>query len=106
LARFEFESGIVLFCFSFTFVLFGESCLLVSCCAGFRCGMTCSDEDRGRSRRPGAEDRGWSHRSGIRWPGSREVGWRRVRSAPDTWRLGMQVSWLSLKTKVVEGFPV
>jgi hypothetical protein len=23
--------------------------------------MTCSDEDRGRSRRLGAEDRGWSH---------------------------------------------
>jgi hypothetical protein len=30
LARFEFESGIVSFCFSFTFVLFGESCLLIS----------------------------------------------------------------------------
>ena len=46
--------------------------------------MACSDEDCGRSRRPGAEDRGWSYRSGTRWPGSREVGWRRVRSAPDT----------------------
>jgi hypothetical protein len=34
LTRFEFESGIVLFCFSFTFVLFGESRLLVSWCAG------------------------------------------------------------------------
>jgi hypothetical protein len=33
--------------------------------------MACSDEDRGRSRRPGAEDRGWSHRSGTRWPGGR-----------------------------------
>jgi hypothetical protein len=33
--------------------------------------MTCSDEDRGRSRRPSAEDRGWSHRSGTQWPGSR-----------------------------------
>jgi hypothetical protein len=33
--------------------------------------MTCSDEDRGRSRRPGAEDRGWSHRLGTRWPGGR-----------------------------------
>jgi hypothetical protein len=29
--------------------------------------MACSDEDRGRSRRPGAEDRGWSHRSDTRW---------------------------------------
>jgi hypothetical protein len=53
---FEFEYGIVLFCFSFIFVSFGESCLLVSWCAGGRCGMVCSDEDHGRSRRPGAED--------------------------------------------------
>jgi hypothetical protein len=62
--------------------------------------MTCSDEDRGRSRRPGAEDQGLSHRSDTRWPDDREVGWRRVRSATDTWRLGACVSWLSLKTKV------
>jgi hypothetical protein len=74
--------------------------LLVSWCAGGRCGMTCSDEDRGRGRRPGAEDQGWSHRSGTRWPGGREVGWCRVRSAPGMWRLGAWVSWLSLKTKV------
>jgi hypothetical protein len=71
---FEFESGIVLFCFSFTFVSFRESCLLVSLCAGGRCGMTCSDKDRDRSKRPGTEDRGWSHRLGTRWPGDREVG--------------------------------
>jgi hypothetical protein len=57
----------VLFCF-FIFVSFGESRLLVSWCAGDRCGLACSDEDRGRSRRPGVEDRGWSHRSGTRWP--------------------------------------
>jgi hypothetical protein len=50
LVRFEFESGIVSFCFSFTFVSFGESRLLVSWCAGGRCGMTCNDEDCGRSR--------------------------------------------------------
>jgi hypothetical protein len=30
--------------------------LLVSCCTGGRCGMACSDEDRGRRTRPGAED--------------------------------------------------
>jgi hypothetical protein len=35
-----------------------ESCLLVSWCVGGRCGMTGSDEDYGRSRRPSAEDRG------------------------------------------------
>jgi hypothetical protein len=100
LARFEFESGIVLFCFSFIFVSLGESCLLVTWCAGGRSGMACSDEDRGRSRRPGAEDRRWSHRSGTRWSGDREVGWRRVRSAPYMWRQGVRVSRLSLKTKV------
>jgi hypothetical protein len=62
--------------------------------------MTCSDEDRGRSRRTGAEDREWSHMSDTRWPGGREVGWRRVRSAPGTSRLGARIFWLSLKTKV------
>jgi hypothetical protein len=97
---FEFESGIILFYFSFTFVSFGESRLLVSWCAGGRCGMACSDEDCGRSRRPGAEDRGWSHWSCTRWLGDRDVRWRRVRSAPDTWRVEARVSWLSLKTKV------
>jgi hypothetical protein len=34
--------------------------LLVSWCVGDRCGMEGSDEDCGRSRRPGVEDRGWS----------------------------------------------
>jgi hypothetical protein len=69
--RFEFESRIVLFYFSFTLVSFGKSRLLVSWCAGGRCGMTCNDEDRGRSRRSGAEYRGWSHMSGTQWPGGR-----------------------------------
>jgi hypothetical protein len=84
LARFEFKSMIVLFYFYFIFVSFGKSRLLVSWCAGDSCGMVCSDEDRGRSSRPGTEDRGWSYRSGTQWPGGREVGWRRVRSAPGT----------------------
>jgi hypothetical protein len=35
--------------------------LLVSWCIGGRCDMAGSDEDHGRSRRPGAEDRGWSN---------------------------------------------
>jgi hypothetical protein len=35
--------------------------LLVSWCAGDRCGMTGSDEDRGISRRPSVEDWGWSN---------------------------------------------
>jgi hypothetical protein len=40
--------------------LYAESFLLVSWCAGGRCDMVGSNEDRGRSKRPGAEDRGWS----------------------------------------------
>jgi hypothetical protein len=71
---FEFEFKTVLFCFSFTFVSFGESRLLVSWCAGGRCDMPCNDEDHGRSIRPGAEDQKWSHMSGTRWSGEREVG--------------------------------
>jgi hypothetical protein len=35
--------------------------------------MTGSDDDHGRSRRPDAEDWGWSHRSGTRWLDDREV---------------------------------
>jgi hypothetical protein len=66
--------------------------LLVSWCAGGKCGMTYSDEDHGRSRRSGAEDQRWSHRLGTRWPAGREVGWRRVWSALGTWRLGTRVS--------------
>jgi hypothetical protein len=84
LARFEFKSGIVLFLFFFIFSSFEESRLLVSWCAGGRCDIAYNDEDRGTSRRTGAEDRGWSHRSGTRVPGGREVGWCRVRSAPGT----------------------
>jgi hypothetical protein len=85
-------------CFTFILVLFWESCLLVPWCAGGRCGIMDRDEDRDRSRRPGVEDRGWSHRSGTRWSDDREVGWHRVRSAPCIWRRGVHVSCLSLKT--------
>jgi hypothetical protein len=84
--RFEFESKTVSFVLLFIFVTFGESCLLVSWCAGGMCGMACSDEDHGKNRRPGVEDRGWSHRSGTRWLGDQEVGWCCVRSAPCMWR--------------------
>jgi hypothetical protein len=77
--------------------------LLVSWCAGDRCDMTCNDEDRGMSRRPGADDRGWSHRSGTRVPDGRVAS---CAVCPGTWRLEARVYWLSLKTKVVEGFPV
>jgi hypothetical protein len=84
----------------FILISFGESCLLVSWCAGGRNDMVGNDEDRGRSRRPGAKDQGWSHMSGTQWSNDRGVRWRRVRSAPCTWRWVARVSWLSLKTKV------
>jgi hypothetical protein len=84
--RFEFESVIVSFYFSFIFVSLGELCLLVSWCVGGRCGMTCSYEDHNRSRRHGVEDQGWTHMSGTRWSDDLEDGWRHVRSAPYTWR--------------------
>jgi hypothetical protein len=74
--------------------------MLVSWGAGDRCDRACSDEDHGKSRKPDAEDWGWSHMSGTRWPGDREVGWHRVQYAPCTWRRGAQISWLRLKTKV------
>jgi hypothetical protein len=51
--------------FTFIFVSCGESRLLISWCVGGRCGMVGSDKDRGRSRRPGAEDRGWSSTSWV-----------------------------------------
>jgi hypothetical protein len=91
------DSSVVL---PFTFGSFEESCLFVSWCAADRCDMICSDENRDRNKRLGAKDRGWSHRSDTLWPGDRDVGWRCVRSAPCTWRLGAWVSWLSLKIKV------
>jgi hypothetical protein len=50
---FEFESKIF-HCFIFIFVSYGESLLLVSWCVGGMCGMAGNDEDRARSRRPGA----------------------------------------------------
>jgi hypothetical protein len=59
LPRFKFKSGTFRWVLPTNFVSCGESCLLISQCAGGRCGMVGSDEDRGRSRRPGAEDRGW-----------------------------------------------
>ncbi len=61
--RFEFEYGTACL-FYLYFISFGESRLLVSWCAGDKCGIARGDDDRGRSRRPGVEDRRWSHKSG------------------------------------------
>jgi hypothetical protein len=40
-------------------ILVGESCWLVLWCASNKCDMAGSDEDHGRSRRPGADHWGW-----------------------------------------------
>jgi hypothetical protein len=50
-------------------ILCGESCLLVLWCADDKCDMAGSNEDHGRSRRHGAEDRGWSSTGWVlgRW---------------------------------------
>jgi hypothetical protein len=72
---FEFESGTFLWFYLYLSSC-GESCLLFSWCAGDRCSMVSSDEDRGRSRRPGAEDRRWS---GI----GRVLGGRTIRRSGD-----------------------
>jgi hypothetical protein len=57
--RFEFESGTFPWFYAIIFVSCEESRLLVSWCVGDKCDMAGSDQDLGRSRRPGAEDRGW-----------------------------------------------
>jgi hypothetical protein len=64
---------------SFTFILVscGESRLLVSWCAGSRCDMTGNNENLGRSRRPGVEDRGWSSIGRV-------LGGRTIRRPGDT----------------------
>jgi hypothetical protein len=53
-------------------ILVGESRLLISWCAGDRYDMADSDKNRGRSRRPGTEDRRWSNISRIL--GDRMIG--------------------------------
>jgi hypothetical protein len=53
-------------------ILCGESHLLVSWCVGDRCDMAGSNEDLGRSRRPGAEDRRWSSTGQVL--GGRTIG--------------------------------
>jgi hypothetical protein len=84
----------------------GESCLLVSWCAGDRCDMVSSDEDHGRSRRPSAEDRGWSSTGRV-------LGGRMIERSGDAMcglhcAQGDEECWfLGLASKLVaSGFPV
>jgi hypothetical protein len=60
---FEFESG--KFWWFYPVILCGESRLLILWCACDRCDMVGSDENRGRSRRPGVEDQGWSNTAWV-----------------------------------------
>jgi hypothetical protein len=69
---FEFKFGTIRWFYPIIFVSCGESWLLVSWCVSDRCDMVGSDENLGRSRRPGAEDRGWS--STGRVLGGRTIG--------------------------------
>jgi hypothetical protein len=61
------------------FVSCEETHLLVSWCVGDRCGMAGNDEDRGRSRRLGAEDWEWLSigrvLSGRTIERSKSLGW-------------------------------
>jgi hypothetical protein len=68
MSTFEFESG-TLRCFYLYLCIVWRiafACLMVC-----MCGMTGSDDDRGRSRRPGVKDRGWSVTSRV--PGGRTI---------------------------------
>jgi hypothetical protein len=62
-----FNSNLRYFGGSTTFILVscGESCLFISWYVGDRYYMAGSDEDHGKSRKPGAENWGWSHGSGT-----------------------------------------
>jgi hypothetical protein len=75
--------------------------LYVSCYAGGRCGMACNNEDRGRGRRPDAEDRRRLHRLGTH-------GWAIERSGgtvcslhracgDEEHRVTLRVVWRSFK---------
>jgi hypothetical protein len=97
LARFEFKSGVVSFCFVFLLPLFhleNRVCLSRGVqVAGAAWRAVTRTVAGDLVQRTGDGGTG-------RVLGGRAVGWRRVRSAPGTWRLGARVSLLSLKTKV------
>jgi hypothetical protein len=100
LARFEFESGIVLFCFPLP-LFHSENRVCLS--RGVQvAGAAWRAVTRTVAGVGDLVQRTGDGRTGqvLGGPGGREVGWRRVRSAPGTWRLEARVSWLSLKTKV------
>jgi hypothetical protein len=61
LSRFEFKFRTVSVVLLHLSCSCGESCLLISWCAGDRCGMVDSDKDCGRSMRPSVKDRRWLH---------------------------------------------
>jgi hypothetical protein len=58
LPRFEFKSRKLRWFYPYLSCV--ENCVCLSWCACDRCDIAGSDEDRGRSRRAGVDDRGWS----------------------------------------------
>jgi hypothetical protein len=62
----------LMFEFKFGTIRWFYPIIFVSWCVSDRCDMVGSDENLGRSRRPGAEDRGWS--STGRVLGGRTIG--------------------------------
>jgi hypothetical protein len=79
---------------------FSGSTLLFVPCAGDRCGMAGGDEDRGRNRRLGAEDRGCSS-TGVVLDGRTIEGLSdAICGLHHAHRQGARVSGFSHKTKV------
>jgi hypothetical protein len=70
MSRFEFESG-TFFGGSTTIPMFVWR-IVFACLVVCRCDMAGSDEDHGRNRRPGVEDRGWSSTGWV--PGGWAIG--------------------------------
>jgi hypothetical protein len=99
--RFEFEFGTVSFSFSFTFVsLENHVCLSHGVQVASAAWRAATRIVAGVGDLVQRTEDGRTGRVLGGGPGDREVGWRRVRSAPCTWRREARVSWLSLKTKV------
>jgi hypothetical protein len=66
LGHFDYFTFIICFVWKITF-----ACLVV---CRWQVQHDDNDKDRGKSRTPDADDRGWSRRSSTRWLDDREVG--------------------------------
>jgi hypothetical protein len=81
-----------------------QSCLLVSWCVGDRCDIAGSDEDRGRSRRPGVEDQEWSTTCRwVSWFGPRN---RQLWFSDLSLKITVRVSWFGPQNQVGDGLSI